>query len=102
MALGINVATRDRVRGHAHTEAHEVVKPVRFKVANRKTITTTEQLDAAIQELVTSTGYTEYELRIALYDHMTGQYPQSEFARNRTEALNVALTRPTPPASAGN
>ena len=79
------------IQGREHTEVHQVAKPIRFKVADRKTITTKAQLDTAIANLVDSTGHNESELRSALYDHLTGQYPKGEFDRNRTEALDAAL-----------
>lgn len=91
MVSGISMPTRDKIGGTQHTEVHAAVKPVRFKVAGRKVITTAEQLDAAIQELVATTDFNERELRAALKDHLTGQYPAGEFARNRTEALEAAL-----------
>ncbi len=91
MASGIGVKTPYSIRGQQHTAAHDAVKSVRFKVADRKSITTAEQLDEAIQQLVSTTDFTERELRAALKDHLTGQYPAGEFARNLTKALEEAL-----------
>jgi len=59
--------------------------------ADRGSITAAAQLDEAIQQLVSTTDFTERELRAALKDHLTGQYPAGEFARNLTKALEEAL-----------
>ena len=73
-------------------EIDHLVKPIRFKLVDRKSITTSDAYQAALADLAKNLDYTVQELREAVKRQLEGQYQPFELARDVTPALQDALS----------
>ena len=73
-------------------EIDYLVKDIRFKVADRKTITTAQGYRDAINVLAQNSHYTSAELRAAVKRQLKSQYLPRELSRRVTDALKAALS----------
>ncbi|MDB5167643.1 MAG: hypothetical protein JWN26_788 [Candidatus Saccharibacteria bacterium] len=73
-------------------EIDHLVKQIRFKLADRKSITTVKAYKSAVNKLAQTSHYTVLELRDAVRRQLKGQYLPRELTRDVTPALQDALS----------